>query len=208
VKTASGARAVQIVWSKRGGKPDLQQVGSAHTDADYEALQVKAREIIAEGQGELDLGLVVPPQGVVPITSSRMGVLWDLLALAYQRLGFEALGGQSDGDVFRRLVLARIIEPTSKLDSIRVLEEAGLDAPSYATIKRRLPTYARRDFRSQIAALNAEHVNLGPSTLVLYDSSTLLCRRRHNNVYADVSVMPMMVLFHCDSADSLVPRSA
>lgn len=173
VKTASGARAVQIVWSKRGGKPDLQQVGSAHTDADYEALRLKAREIIAEGQGELDLGLVVPPQGVVPITSSRMGVLWDLLALAYQRLGFEALGGQSDGDVFRRLVLARIIEPTSKLDSIRVLEEAGLDAPSYATIKRRLPTYARRDFRSQIAALNAEHVNLGPSTLVLYDSSTL-----------------------------------
>lgn len=29
--------------------------------------------------------------------------------------------------MFRALVLARIIEPTSKLDSLRVLEEVGVD---------------------------------------------------------------------------------
>jgi hypothetical protein len=28
-----------------------------------------------------------------------------------------------------------------KLDSLRVLEEAGLAGPSYATLKRRLPVY-------------------------------------------------------------------
>jgi len=37
------------------------------------------------------------------------------------------------------LVLARIIEPVSKLDSLRVLEEAGVAAASYRTVKRRLP---------------------------------------------------------------------
>jgi len=41
--------------------------------------------------------------------------------------------------VFTQLVLARIIEPVSKLDSLRVLEEAGVAGPSYATLKRRLP---------------------------------------------------------------------
>jgi len=35
------------------------------------------------------------------------------------------------------LVLSRITEPTSKLDALRVLDEAGVAAPSYATLKRR-----------------------------------------------------------------------
>jgi hypothetical protein len=49
--------------------------------------------------------------------------------------------------VFRQLVLARIIEPVSKLDSIRVLEEAGVAPPSYRTIERRLPAYAEESWR-------------------------------------------------------------
>ena len=52
-------------------------------------------------------------------------------------LGLEnAAGGD---EVFRHLVLARIIEPASKLDSLRVVEEAGVTAAPYATVKRRLP---------------------------------------------------------------------
>lgn len=33
--------------------------------------------------------------------------------------------------MFRRLVLARVIEPTSKLDGLRVLAETGISGPSY-----------------------------------------------------------------------------
>jgi hypothetical protein len=40
-------------------------------------------------------------------------------------------------------VIARVIEPISKLDSLRVLEEAGVAPPSYATLKRRLPACAK-----------------------------------------------------------------
>ena len=43
-------------------------------------------------------------------------------------LGFEtATGGD---EVLRALVLARIIEPTRKLDSLRVIEEARVDPVS------------------------------------------------------------------------------
>ena len=45
-------------------------------------------------------------------------------------------------EVFKALVLARIIEPASKLDSLRVLSEAGWAASSYATVKGRLRAYA------------------------------------------------------------------
>jgi hypothetical protein len=64
--------------------------------------------------------------------------LWDGLCAAYRVLGFESV---TKGDnVFRDLVLARIVEPTSKIDAGRVLSEAGVDPASYATVKRRLPT--------------------------------------------------------------------
>ena len=60
------------------------------------------------------------PGAPLPITSSRMGHLWDALCRAYDVLGFDAAAGGDE--VFRALVLARIIEPTSKLDSLRVLD--------------------------------------------------------------------------------------
>jgi hypothetical protein len=93
------------------------------------------------------------------------------LGLAYARLGFDAGCGQDE--VFKALVLARLIEPTSKLDTIRVLEEIGIAAPSYPTINRRLPGYATDQWRQQLAAACATHVGLGPATLVLYDVTTL-----------------------------------
>ena len=105
------------------------------------------------------------------ITSSRMGCLLDALTRAYDVLG---LGAAAGGDeVFRDLVLARIIEPASKLDSLRVLDEAGVTATSYRTVLRRLPAYAKEAFRQELSAACAAHARLGPASLVLYDVSTL-----------------------------------
>ena len=129
VKTASGATAVQIVHSSRRGSRDIEHIGSAHDDAQVEVLKAAARQLLAAGQGELDLGLerTEPGRrgaggGPLPITSSRMGHLLEALTHVYRVLGFERA---ADGDeVFLQLVLARIIEPVSKLDSLRVLEES------------------------------------------------------------------------------------
>jgi hypothetical protein len=54
-----------------------------------------------------------------------------------------------------------------------VLEEAGIDPPSYRRVNRRLGVYARREWRQQLAAACAAHARLGPASLVLYDVSTL-----------------------------------
>ncbi len=173
VRTASGATAVQIVYSSRRGSRDIEHIGSAHTEAELELLKAAARQRLAARQGELDLGLDVGAEGAgpLPITSSRMGHLWDALARAYEVLGFDAATGGDE--VFRALVLARIIEPTSKLDSLRVLDEAGIDSPSYPTLKRRLPVFATEGWRQALAAACAAHARLGPASLVLYDVSTL-----------------------------------
>jgi hypothetical protein len=157
VKTASGARAVQIVYSRRQGARRIEHIGSAHDDAELDRLKAVARQRIAADQGELDLGLDAAPQtgGPLPITGSRMAHLWDALSAAYDALGFDTAA--EEDAVFRDMVLARIIEPTSKFDSLRVLDEIGATSASYATVKRRLPAYATDAWRERLAALCRAH---------------------------------------------------
>ncbi|MGH3505511.1 MAG: IS1634 family transposase [Nocardioidaceae bacterium] len=173
VKTASGARAVQIVHSSRRGAKDIEHIGSAHSDADYELLLAVARQRLVAGQGELDLGVQPPAEagGPLAITATRMAVLTDALESIYTALGLEDVAGGDE--VFRQLVLARLIEPTSKLDSLRVIEETGKVPVSYPTLKRRLSRYAESGFRQALAAACAARADLGPAALVLYDVSTL-----------------------------------
>ena len=172
VRTASGATAVQIVYSSHRGSRDIEHIGSAHDDAEVELLKAVARQRLAAGQGELELGMDAgAPGGPLPITASRMDCLLDALEHAYRTLGLDRAAGRDE--VFRDLVLARIIEPVSKLDSLRVLEEAGVAAVSYRTVKRRLPVYARDSWRQRLSAACATHARLGRASLVLYDVSTL-----------------------------------
>ena len=112
-----------------------------------------------EGLGDLDGEGADPARGA------------DALASAYDVLGFGRAAGRDE--VFAQLVQARIIEPASKLDSLRVLEEAGTAGQSSASLKRRLPVYAKDAWRQKISAACAAHAGLGPASLVLYDVSTL-----------------------------------
>jgi ABC-type branched-subunit amino acid transport system ATPase component len=130
VKTSSGATAVQIVWSTRRGSRKIEHLGSAHDEPGVAALKAAAAQQLAAGQAQLDLGLNARSESdPLPITSSRAAQLWEALCRAYDVLGFdEAAAGD---EAFRQLMLARIIEPTSKADSLRVIEEAGVAPVSY-----------------------------------------------------------------------------
>jgi hypothetical protein len=165
VKTASGAVA------NRRGSREIEHIGSAHTPGDVEVLKAVARQRLHTNQDTLDFGDGRPEGGALPITSTQSKQLWDALCLVYDRLGFDAVC--SGDEVFRALVLARLIEPASKLDTIRVLSELGISPPGYRTIFRRLPAYATPEWRQALAAACADHVGLGPATLVLYDVTTL-----------------------------------
>jgi hypothetical protein len=85
VKTKSGATAVQVVWSSQRGSRSIEHIGSAHDEAELEALKAAARQKIAAGQPELDLGLqAAGPAGPLPVTASRTGHLLDALDRGYR----------------------------------------------------------------------------------------------------------------------------
>ena len=118
VKTASGATAVQIAERVAGRDRVLEHLGSAHTDAELAALLETARGRVYPGQGELDLSAGRVPTRYAVITGKRHAVLWQVLTEAYARVGFDVV----DDAAFKQLVLARVVEPTSKADSLRVLD--------------------------------------------------------------------------------------
>ena len=100
VKTASGATAVQIVWSTRRGSRSIEHLGSAHDEAELAALKAAAAERCLPVKRCWTLVWQAQPGSEpLPITSSRMTHLWDGLCAAYRVLGFEVV---TKGDnVFR-----------------------------------------------------------------------------------------------------------
>jgi len=92
--------------------------------------------------------------------------LVDALERACRVLGFEEAA--SGDEVFRHLVLARTMEPSSKLGSLRVLEEAGEAPASYRTLKRRLPAYAGEEWRQRLSEACAE-IQAGRQTITAAD---------------------------------------
>ncbi len=137
---------MQIVSSSRRGSRQIEHIGSGHDEAEVEALRAAARQRLAGGQTELDLGVDTGDSATGPLTivGSQAAHLWEALSRAYDAVGVDRVAGADE--VFRALVLARIIEPTSKADSLRVLAEVGVSGPSYPTLGRRLPGYATADF--------------------------------------------------------------
>lgn len=189
VPTASGATAVQIVHKRGRRFLSVEHVGSAHDEAELAVLMVVAEQRLHEDQLALDFDPVAEParrrgsgRGAAPavawgtssarVAGARSQLLWDVLAGTYARLGFEVLGDSP----FRAMVLARLIEPTSKADTIRVLDEIGIESPSLRTLFRALGRCIERDYRGRLAKACLEasvRARGGLATLIMYDCTTL-----------------------------------
>jgi hypothetical protein len=85
----------------------------------------------------------------------------------YSRVGLDVLSDEA----FRAMVLARIVEPTSKADSLRVLTEVGAPCPSIRTLYRALRRSQTRNYRAKTAAVLARFSSAAGrlGAMVMYD---------------------------------------
>ena len=104
--------------------------------------------------------------------SKRSGLLWDVLHGVYTRLGLRnATGGDR---AFEQMVLARLIEPSSKAQVPRVLGDLGLEPVSTRTLFRSLARAQERGYRESLSGALFEHVTATRGlALCLYDVTTL-----------------------------------
>ena len=167
VKTASGATAVQIVRKEYGRIVKIDHIGSAHNNEELQLLITLAKQRLQGSQKSLfdapnmELG--------IGLKQSFSGLLLEILIEQYNHLGFNQLADED----FAYLCVARIVEPTSKLDSLRVLADLGVDGISKDRLYRCLKQVIDRDYRTTIAKLCLVRAAARGIRLVLYDVTTL-----------------------------------
>ena len=168
-KTDSGGIAVQIIYKQGRTVTGLVHIGTAHGDAELSLLLALANEKMHEHQISLDIARHLLTGTDVYLEKSYSRLLWDTLSGVYDKLGFGRIGDH----VFKQLVLARIIEPTSKLDTIRVLSDLGLDVPSNTGIHRSLRDCIKEEYRGRLSEVCFGLAKPSALKLVLYDVTTL-----------------------------------
>jgi hypothetical protein len=174
VRTASGATAVQIVHKRGRIVLGIDHIGSAQNEAQIAMLLEVARARLHAGQQMLPMDEDTTgrgrPTGEPVVEETASLIVREALEAVYASLGFDQIGDNA----FKALVLARIIEPTSKLDTVRVLGELRVPGPTRVTFMRCLKRVIERDYRTVIAkACYARAVGDGGLALVLYDLTTL-----------------------------------
>ena len=115
VKTASGATAVQIVVKEGRKNRIIEHLGSAHDEAGLAVLMAAGRaKLVPPDQQMLDFSAATPTQPAV-VAGSSSALLVEVVQATWKALGFDVVGDEA----FFQLVLARLVEPTSMLDSAR-----------------------------------------------------------------------------------------
>jgi len=177
VKTKSGATAVQIAHKVGGRLARLEHLGSAHSPKELETLISLAKERLRGNQMFL-----FPDQGnklQIKLRQSHSSLLFQVLNGQYQQLGFSQL---KDSD-FANLCIARIVEPTSKLDSLRVLADLGIYGLGKNRLFRCLQRTVDQNYRKTISQLCFNHVASQNLNLVLYDVTTLYFEVQEEDAY-------------------------
>lgn len=174
VPTTSGGTAVRVLWKQGRRQVGMEYIGSAHSEAEIALLVAAAWEVVHAGQDPLVAETVPvaagdPGRPRAQVLGTTSAVLWDTLDQVWAQLGFAAA---VPDEAFKALALARVIEPTSKLDSARVLGEVGAWAPTNTTIYRCLRRCQERGYRDRLAAACWDHAGARAS-LFLYDVTTL-----------------------------------
>lgn len=167
VKTANGATAIQIATKQKRQIVKIVHIGGAHTEEELKVLLALSRKQIQGNQ--LELFPELQPSLRVDLKRSFSGLLWNTLQDQYEKIGF----GLLKDEVFKALCLARIVEPTSKIDALRVLSDLGVDSIDQNRLYRRLAKAATLDYRKAISQVCFEYVGSNNLSLVLYDVTTL-----------------------------------
>ena len=179
-KVKSGGTVVQVVYKRGRTVESTVHIGTAHSEDDLASLVTLAEQTIIGDQLSFEIeGERIADTVGMMLEKTYSKLLFTTLSTVYDKLGFNAVGDT----VFKQLVLARIIEPTSKLDTIRVLDELGITPPSNTTIHRSLKRIITNDYRSAISEAALKNSSAKALSFVLYDVTTLYFEAQQEDDY-------------------------
>ena len=175
IRTGSGATAVQLIRYSEGKRIVERHVGSAHTEDELTALCKKAEQLSAEINAQWSL---FPSEDSTSqllhkdhlhLTKVTHQFSYDFFSYCGQECGLDTLN-----KLYQDLALMRIVEPTSKLRRIELLQRYFNIQYAERTVYRLLPKLVDHQEEIEQAAYNASLKHFDEHfALVLYDVTTL-----------------------------------
>lgn len=123
IKTGSGARAVQVIYYLNRKRVIYKHIGSAKTDSELETMLVVAQDFIDNYAPTLPFEIETKFDNLLYLDKADfLGVyytyLYEILSAIIKKVGLSGINKQFLLD----LVIMRILDPSSKLRSIELLE--------------------------------------------------------------------------------------
>ncbi len=127
VKTASGASAVQIVYYRNRKRIVFKHIGSANSSQELDSLKLVAQDVIKNFNPEIPFFEEVKLDNLLYLDKTEfLGVyytfLYEVITGLISQVGLDKIKKQ----LLLNLVTIRIVEPSSKLRSIELLETFGI----------------------------------------------------------------------------------
>jgi len=171
VRTASGARAVQVVCYKNNTRKIAKHIGSAKNDDELEILRSSAEQYISEHEPQLTLFQLSVSQVVafdqIEVTGVSHQFAHDQLFALAKQCGLDKLDS-----LYIDLAIMRLIEPCSKHRSLELLKRYfGISYSQY--IYEQLPQLLEERERIEQAAITTAKSFQDKFALLLYDVTTL-----------------------------------
>jgi transposase len=174
VKTASKARAVQVVRYQNNKRIILRHIGSAHTDAELEELMRIGHEWMKNYSDQLSIFPDENPNKLLHINHCTfIGVqyryFYQQIRAVQDKVGFDGLP-----PLLNDLVGIRIFEPASKLRSLELLEQFFGISHSRKTYYRIAPACIelKQIVEQKVVDFAKEHYSFD-FDIVFYDVTTL-----------------------------------
>jgi len=170
-KMRDGKIRIKIIGKIGRERVRAEHVGVAHNEEELKMYLILARERLKDPrQSELNLyGEASKEELLITQNTAYSKYLYDKISEVYDKLKFNEIGDE----IFRDLTIARIIEPGSKKDTIRVLSGLGLKAPTLKGIRCSLKRTQKEEYRGKLSKKCCEFIGLREGMLLLYDVTTL-----------------------------------
>lgn len=174
VKTPNGGIAVQVVRYEERKVVVMKHLGSTHVPEEVPALVARADAWIMHETAQESLFRTPPPRMLDLAHARYAGVrymfAYETLRGILSRMGFDAL----DSPLLCDLALMRIVEPSSKLRAVTLMERYFGVSHSERTVYRTLPKLMeKKPGAEKIAVAFAKDALSSDLSLVLYDVTTL-----------------------------------
>ena len=175
VRTGSGTMAVQIVQYADGKRVAIRYLGSARTDDELTALWNKAEHVREQLCIQPSIfSQTTPSSRLLHKDHSHLKTVTHQFAHEVLKKCSQLCGLGALNDLYQDLAVMRIIEPTSKLRTLELLERYFNIAYAERSVYRLLPKLIKEKSKIEQAAYTTASTYFGESfALVLYDVTTL-----------------------------------